>query len=92
MTNDATCLDSSRYPDIDFAADNLRLDDGAWVASGTLTAHGSIDVTVVAVEETGAELSVRASATVDRYAHGITAGKGLAGRWLKLDVIAVAVP
>jgi hypothetical protein len=62
MTNDATCLDSSRYPDIDFAADNLRLDDGAWVASGTLTAHGSIDVTVVAVEETGAELSVRASA------------------------------
>jgi polyisoprenoid-binding protein YceI len=90
----STYLDSSRYPDIDFAADNLRLENGTWVASGTLTAHGvtaPVDVTVVAVEETGTELSVRATATVDRYAHGITAGKGLAGRTLELDMTAVAV-
>jgi polyisoprenoid-binding protein YceI len=90
----STYLDSSRYPDIDFAADNLRLENGTWVASGTLTAHGvtaPVDVTLVAVEESGTELSVRATATVDRYAHGITKGKRLAGRRLKLDMTAVAV-
>jgi polyisoprenoid-binding protein YceI len=90
----STYLDSSRYPDIDFAADNLRLENGTWVASGSLTAHGvtaPVDVTIVAVEESGTELAVRATATVDRYDHGVTKGKGLVGRRLKLDMTAVAV-
>jgi hypothetical protein len=33
---------------------------------------------------------VRASAKVDRYAHQVTAGKGLAARWLTIEVTAIA--
>jgi hypothetical protein len=36
------------------------------------------------------KLILRASAKVDRYAHRITAGKGLAARWLTIEVTAIA--
>ena len=89
-----TYLDSATYPDLEFAADTVRYENRAWVAQGTLTAHGvsaPLAVTVVGFDEDGRELSVRATAAVDRYAHGVTAGKGLAGRRLTLDISAVAV-
>jgi hypothetical protein len=35
-------------------------------------------------------VSIRAHAVIDRYAHGVTAGKGMAGRWLTVDVTAIA--
>jgi hypothetical protein len=35
-------------------------------------------------------LIFRASAKIDRYAHQVTAGKGLAARWLIVQVTAIA--
>lgn len=87
-------LDTAAHPDITFACGGLHHDGAHWIATGELTAHGvtaPLEMTVRDVERDGAELRVRATATVDRYAHGITSGKGLAARRLSLEISAVAI-
>src|SRR6185437_9349404 len=66
----ATFLDAERHPDIGFASTHAELDAaGTWHLHGVLTARGGAAPVVF---------------TVVRYAHGITALKGLAGRYLRL--------
>jgi hypothetical protein len=64
------------------------------LAVGTLTAHGvpaAIDLTLDELRHSDAgELILRASAKVDRYAHQLTAGRGLAARWLTIEITAIA--
>jgi polyisoprenoid-binding protein YceI len=86
-------LNVHEHPDIEFSASSVRVVDGAQTANGSLTAHGvtvPLAVTVLDVGEDLATLTIHAQATVDRYAHGITAGKGLAGRYLQVHITAVA--
>jgi polyisoprenoid-binding protein YceI len=90
----AKYLDVTAYPDISFDSQQVRLHKGKWVAVGTVTAHGvaaPVDLTLEELRHSDdGELIVRASAKIDRYAHKVTAGKGLAARWLTVEITAIA--
>lgn len=93
VVRSATYLDTANHPDIDFAATGLTRDAQGWVLAGTLSVRGRsrpLPVRVLAVSCSGDDLRVRARARVDRYEFGITAGRGMTGRWLTmtLDVVA----
>jgi polyisoprenoid-binding protein YceI len=90
----AKYLDVTAYPDITFKSQEIRLQAGDWVAVGTVTAHGvaaPVDLTLDKLRrDDDEELILRASAKIDRYAHQVTAGKGLAARWLTVEITAIA--
>lgn len=90
----AKYLDTEMFPDIVFSSSLVDQTDGNWVAAGVVTAHGvsaPVDLTLDQFTTTiDGGLALHASARVDRYAHGIKAGKGLAGRWLTIDITALA--
>ncbi|WP_392970799.1 YceI family protein [Streptomyces sp. LN245] len=83
-----TLLDTATYPDIVFTSIGAGQDEaGAWTLQGLLTAHGvraPVTFTVAKAEVDGEEITVEATATVDRYAHGVTKLKGMAARRLQL--------
>ncbi|MGW7607989.1 YceI family protein [Streptomyces sp. NPDC054766] len=83
-----TLLDTATYPDIVFTSIGAGQDEaGAWTLRGLLTAHGvraPVTFTVAKAEVDGEEITVEATATVDRYAHGVTRLKGMAARRLQL--------
>jgi len=86
-------LGSAAHPDITFAAREVSQRDGSWVATGTVTAHGTaapVELILDELDDAGGTLTLRAHARIDRYAHGITAGKGLAGRRLNVSIDAAA--
>jgi polyisoprenoid-binding protein YceI len=88
----AKYLDASTYPDITFTCEGAHQHNEEWVATGIVTAHGvaaPVDVTLEQFNDTAGTLTLRASARIDRYAHHVTAGKGMAGRWLSLDISSV---
>jgi polyisoprenoid-binding protein YceI len=94
----STLLDVSTYPDITFASDGLRPDgeSGRWLMSGSVTAHATSAPVVVVIdratpEAEGIRLHGRAE-HLDRYAFGVTQGKGMVGRYLDLDLDVFAVP
>ncbi|MFF2503511.1 YceI family protein [Streptomyces sp. NPDC058067] len=88
-------LDTATYPDIVFTSTRAEQGEvGEWVLPGLLTAHGvrvPITFTVAKASVHGDEIAVEATATVDRYAHGITKLKGMAARrlWLTATVRAL---
>ncbi|MPZ86266.1 MAG: YceI family protein [Actinophytocola sp.] len=89
----ATYLDAERHPNIVFASTGIARVDGDWVLRGSLTVRGvtcPLDLRVTQVREDRSGLRLRATARVDRYAFGITAMRGMAGRRLTmtLDVAA----
>jgi polyisoprenoid-binding protein YceI len=91
----STYLDSGKHPDLDFVADAVHSDGDTPVVDGTLTAHGvaaPLRITIDAIDAAAGELSLHASAQVDRHVHGITAGRGIAGRRLAIEIAAVATP
>lgn len=86
----AQYLDADAHPDITFVANGVT--DGQ-VLRGTLTVRGRaapLDVRVDEVRVLGHRLQLRASAEVDRYAWGVTAMKGMTGRWLRFTLALVA--
>jgi polyisoprenoid-binding protein YceI len=90
----ATYLDVARHPDITLDVQQVRQRGGGLLANGVVTAHGvavPVDLAVEELRDDGrGELTVRASTKVDRYAHRVTAGRGLAARWLTVEVTATA--
>lgn len=92
----AKFLDVTAYPDITFDSQQIHQHQGAWVADGTLTAHGIAAPVTLTLDElhhdSGGQLHLRASARIDRYAHQVTAGKGLAARRLTAEIDATATP
>jgi polyisoprenoid-binding protein YceI len=88
-------LDSSTYPEITFACRQLRCQDGNWIAAGTVTAHGTaapVDLTLADLTHDAGNLRMRATARIDRYAHEVTTGKGMAARWRTVEITALATP
>jgi polyisoprenoid-binding protein YceI len=86
-------LDTDRHPDIVFASTRLARTDDDWVLHGTLTVRGHtepVPVRILSLATADDGVRLRAQARVDRYAFGITAGRGLAGRWLTLTLDVVA--
>lgn len=93
----ATYLDTGRHPDIVFASTGLEQTADGWVLHGTLTVRGRTNPLPVRIlslapagHGVGHGVRLRARARVDRYAFGVSAGRGLAGRWLTLTLDVVA--
>lgn len=89
----AKYLDAITYPDITFDCESVNQQNGKWVAAGTVTAHGvaaPVDLTLDDLHVNPEELTLRATTRVDRYAHHVTAGKGMAARWLTIEITATA--
>ena len=89
----AAFLDVAEHPVISFHGDRLTEVDGSWVLSGQLSVRGQtapLELHIAEVHVAGSTLTVRATGRVDRYAHGITKMKGMAGRYLDLDITALA--
>jgi polyisoprenoid-binding protein YceI len=87
-------LHVEHFPLISFrAARASRTAGETWTLPGTLTARGvnaPLELTITSVTEADGKLSVTASGTVDRYAHGITGYKGIAARRLEIEITATA--
>lgn len=87
-------LHTEAHPDITVSATSMDFEDGNWTAPASVTAHGVTAPAVITLEGVdstgGGSFTVRATMRIDRYAHGITGGKGLAGRWMDLTVAAPA--
>ena len=92
----AALLDVATHPDITFCSESLRTDTDSWRVSGIVTAHGkAVPVDVVLDEVAPATGGVRVHGRarhLDRYAFGVTNGKGMVGRYLDLDLDVFAVP
>ncbi len=92
----AAFLHAERHPEIRFESTGVsRGAGGAWVVEGHLTVRGHRAPVELAVDSLSVEngsLKISASATVDRYRHGLTAAKGLAARLLRLTLSATAHP
>lgn len=87
-------LDVETYPDIVFSATSMGRSDGGWLVPGTVTAHGHtvpVDLHVDRIAPEGTNVRVHGTAShIDRTAFGVTAGRGMVGRYLDLEVDAVA--
>lgn len=86
-------LDAEAHPHLTFTSTSLVPDGQGWLVRGALTVRGAsapLDLTVTEISEDRDEVTVRATATVDRHAHGLTRAKGLAARRLQLQLTAVA--
>ena len=92
----AAFLHAERHPGIRFESTGVsRGTAGAWVVEGHLTVRGHrapVALTVDSLSVEDGSLRISASATVDRYRHGLTAAKGLAARLLRLSLTATAHP
>jgi polyisoprenoid-binding protein YceI len=89
-------LDSGRHPSIDVTVEQVDRDDRGGdrlTGHGTLTVRGTsapIDITITDLQVSGDTLRAQLSARIDRYAHGITAARGVADRHLDVRVQLVA--
>lgn len=86
-------LDSEAHPNITFRSTGVGREDESWIVRGEVTARGAaapVDLRVVELRETAGGVYVRAAATVDRYAHGMTRFKGVAARRVHLEISARA--
>ena len=81
----AGLLDAGQYPGITFIADKV----GGPTLAGILTAHGVSRPITLAIElsaTSSRSFMARASTRIDRTEFGVTAYRGLAGRYLDVSV------
>jgi polyisoprenoid-binding protein YceI len=91
----AKFLDTAQHPHITFRAGTLDRDGERWTLTGELTfrqVSSPATLAIDSVEPTGAGFLARATARVDRYAFGVTAAKGMAARYLHIDLTVTAEP
>jgi polyisoprenoid-binding protein YceI len=93
----ARFLDAGRHPSMTFAARRLERGPGGATLVGTLTVKDVERPLRLAVERCARDRDGRgfvasASARIDRTEFGITASRGLAGRWLDVSIEVVGVP
>ncbi|WP_030418025.1 YceI family protein [Streptomyces sp. SCSIO 75703] len=89
----ADYLDVARHPEIGFRSGRLERHGENATLHGELTVRGvtrPLSVTLGTVVREGGRMTASGTATVDRYAFGITKAKGMTGRHLTitLDVVA----
>lgn len=78
-------LDAGRYPDMTFTGTGPHGD----TLTGELTVHGVTAPVTLALTTptiTGDGWACRATGRIDRYAFGVTAGKGVIARYLDVEV------
>jgi polyisoprenoid-binding protein YceI len=85
-------LDTSAHPEISFISDSVSLAHGTWTIQGTLNAVGKdapCELTIIETVQRPDGLTIIATGTIDRYAHGVTRAKGFASRYLEMTITAV---
>jgi polyisoprenoid-binding protein YceI len=95
MVKSARLLDTGKHPVFTFASSQLTADDDQWTLHGSLVVTGNslpVELAIERARADGPELSVLATAAIDRYAFGVTALKGLAARRLscQLEIVATS--
>jgi polyisoprenoid-binding protein YceI len=91
----ARFLDTGQYPDITFRGGNLTRADCRWMLTGELTVRDvtrPVTLAIESVEPAGAGFGARATTRIGRYAYGLTAAKGMAARYLGIDLAVTAQP
>ena len=81
------------HPQITFRSTELVRDGDAWRLRGQITARGTTAPAELTITEATASedvLLIRATTRIDRYAHGLTRAKGIAGRHLAMEITARA--
>jgi polyisoprenoid-binding protein YceI len=89
-----TFLHTQDHPRITFSSSGLVRDGDRWLLHGHITARGTTAPAELVITESRADedgLLFRAVTRVDRYAHAITKKKGMAGRYLDLEITARAI-
>jgi polyisoprenoid-binding protein YceI len=82
-------LGSEANPRFIFASTRVHKVSGDWVVEGMLTVRGMsepVRLTLVEASSVGDVLTVVATTRVDRYAYGIRASRGMAGRHLDVTL------
>jgi polyisoprenoid-binding protein YceI len=80
-------LDTDRYPGLTFSSGSVEA--GSQAVDGALTVRGvtrPVRLSLTRVDAAGAGLSACGTARIDRTEFGITAARGLAGRYLDVTV------
>jgi polyisoprenoid-binding protein YceI len=88
-----TYLDAEHHPRLGFRSADVRDTPDGWVLTGELTVRDNtapIEFTVTDAAVDGSTVTVHAAGRADRYAHGLTAQKGMTGRYIDLELTAVA--
>jgi polyisoprenoid-binding protein YceI len=91
----AKFLHTEEHPEFTFRAAKLTQDGGSWALTGDLTVKGvsrPVTLAVESVEMIGRGFRARATTRIDRYAHGVTAYKGVAAQFLDAELTIVAEP
>ncbi|MER7780305.1 YceI family protein [Streptomyces sp. NPDC096191] len=86
-------LDVARHPEIAFRSQRLERSAQDASLQGELTACGvtqPVSVTVTSVTREDRRITANGTATLDRYAFGVTKAKGMTGRHLKITLEVVA--
>jgi polyisoprenoid-binding protein YceI len=86
-------LDADRYPVITFTGRRLIPQGGGWELSGALRVREAtrpVDLHLELEAADAGSFTVRTTHRVDRYAYGITAAKGMAGRYLNVSMVITA--
>lgn len=89
MVRRSNLLDSANHPVMVFNSTELGREVRGWVLTGDLEVRGrtapiQFVLTQAAVNDD--TVAISATAAVNRYALGITAGRGLIGRWLRIEL------
>ncbi|WP_367038923.1 YceI family protein [Streptomyces sp. Je 1-332] len=91
----ADYLDAAEHPEIGFRSRRVtESPTETAVLQGELTVRGvtrPVAVSIGSVALNGRRLSVEGTATIDRYAFGVTTAKGMTGRRLKIRLSVEAV-
>jgi polyisoprenoid-binding protein YceI len=90
----ANFLHVEEHPQITFTSTQLARDGDRWLLRGQITVRGKstpadLVITEAHTDEDG--LHHRATTRIDRYDHGLIKKKGLAGRYLDMDITARAI-
>ncbi|MEU1708127.1 YceI family protein [Streptomyces sp. NPDC005706] len=86
-------LDVARHPEIAFRSESLERSGQGASLRGQLSVCGvtrPVRVTINTVAGEGKRITVNGTATVDRYAFGVTRAKGMTGRHLEITLEVVA--
>ena len=89
----ANFLHADEHPQITFSSTGLARDGDRWLLRGQITVRGNSAPAELVITEARTDddgLLVSAATRIDRYAHGLTRKKGLAGRYLDLTITARA--
>jgi polyisoprenoid-binding protein YceI len=89
----ANFLHAGEHRRINFTSTQLARDGDRWLLRGQITVRGNSAPAELVITEARTDddgLLVTATTRIDRYAHGLTKKKGLAGRHLDLTITAHA--